>query len=78
MHIHFKIRTGGHDFTSQLFFDDGVLTEVYSQAPYADRGAPGVTNARDGIYRQGGSQLVLPVTKTGDGYAGTFDIGLQL
>ena len=83
VHIHFKIRTGGYDFTSQLFFDDAVLAEAYSQAPYAARGTPDVTNARDGIYRQGGSQLVLPVTKTTtsespSGYAGTFDIGLQL
>lgn len=78
VHIHFKIRTGGYDFTSQLFFDDGVLTEVHRRAPYAGRGAPGTTNARDGIFRQGGSQLVVPVTKAGDGYAGTFDIGLQL
>jgi protocatechuate 3,4-dioxygenase beta subunit len=78
VHIHFKIRTGGYDFTSQLFFDDPVLAEAFSQAPYASRGAPGVTNARDGIYRSGGSQLVLPATKDGSGYAGTFDIGLQL
>ena len=78
MHIHFKIRTGGYDFTSQLFFDDSVLAAAFSQAPYAGRGVPDVTNARDGIYRNGGSQLVLPVSKDGSGYAGTFDIGLRL
>ncbi|MEA2844546.1 MAG: hypothetical protein QOJ69_2217, partial [Actinomycetota bacterium] len=26
----------------------------------------------------GGSQLVLPATKDGSGYAGTYDIGMQL
>ena len=78
VHIHFKVRTGGYDFTSQLFFDDATLAEAFSQVPYAGRGAPDVTNARDGIYRQGGSQLVMPVTKNGAGHAGTFDIGLQL
>ena len=77
VHIHFKIRANGSDFTSQLFFDEGVLAQAYTQAPYTGRGTPDVTNARDGIYRGGGSQLVLPMTRTGDGYAGTFDIGIQ-
>ena len=35
-----------------------------------------MTNARDGIYRRGGSQLLLALAEDGDGYAATFDIGL--
>jgi len=78
VHIHFKIRpTTASEFTSQLFFDDALNTEVYSQAPYSQRGTQGILrNAGDGIYQQGGGKLLLNVTKTGSGYAATFDIGL--
>jgi hypothetical protein len=34
-------------------------------------------NSEDGIYSQGGSQLVLAVTETSDGYAARFDIALE-
>lgn len=76
VHVHFKIRTTqGHTFTSQLFFDEAVNDAVLSRAPYNTRGARDTTNARDGIYK---SQLLLPVTPDGSGYAGTFDIGVQI
>jgi protocatechuate 3,4-dioxygenase beta subunit len=84
VHIHFKIRTNpggasGHEFTSQLFFDDALSDRVYAQAPYAAKGLPTLRNSGDGIYRQGGSQLLLTVAEDGQGgYAATFDIGLQI
>ena len=34
-------------------------------------------NSEDGIYNQGGSQLVLAVTETSEGYAAAFDIALE-
>lgn len=83
VHIHFKIRTDpaasrGHEFTSQLYFDDAVTDRVHAQAPYAEKGLRRVRNARDGLFRNGGDQLVLRVEKDAQGYAGAFDIGLQM
>lgn len=82
VHIHFKIRTNpdgarGHEFTSQLYFDDAFTDRVYARAPYAAAGQR-TRNTGDGIFRRGGSDLILPVVADGDGYRGTFDIGLQL
>jgi hypothetical protein len=36
-----------------------------------------VRNARDGIYRRGGSQLMLGVSERDGALAATFDIALQ-
>lgn len=81
-HIHFKIRSPsssgpGYDFTSQLYFDDKLTEQVYAQAPYAAKGQADVRNADDIFYRRGGGQLLLPLEKSGGGYAGTFNIALQ-
>ena len=35
-------------------------------------------NASHGIYDQGGKSLLLPLTRSGNGYAGSFDIGVKL
>jgi protocatechuate 3,4-dioxygenase beta subunit len=89
VHIHFKVRTpatavlanatdGVHEFTSQLFFDDALTTRVFTQEPYASKGPRDMMNAQDGIYRQGGSQLVLAVSDASPGYAATFDVGIDL
>jgi protocatechuate 3,4-dioxygenase beta subunit len=82
VHIHFKIRSApiaskGGEFTSQLYFEDAVSDRIHAGAPYAAKGRRDMPNAADGIFtRQGGSQLILPVTSTADGYAGTFNIAL--
>lgn len=83
VHIHFKIRTTGaagssYDFTSQLFFDEAVTAQVYSRPPYAEKGPADVPNDRDGIFRNGGEQLLLTPTATADGYSAIFEIGLDL
>jgi protocatechuate 3,4-dioxygenase beta subunit len=83
VHIHFKIRTGtaaarGHEFTSQLYFDDSVTDQVQALEPYARRGQRRQRNDGDGLYRRGGPQLLLPVTRHGAGYAGTFQLALTL
>jgi protocatechuate 3,4-dioxygenase beta subunit len=85
VHIHFKIRTdpesdSGYEFTSQLFFDDALSDVVFTDQPYASRGATRSTlNANDSIYRNGGDQLLLQPVKEDDGsYTATFDIGLDL
>jgi protocatechuate 3,4-dioxygenase beta subunit len=85
VHIHFTVRTNpaaaaAHQFTSQIYFDDAVNEKVLSKPPYTSKGPPDLRmkNERDGIFRSGGSQLILPVTAAGNGYAGTFDIALDV
>lgn len=83
VHIHFKVRGStpqkrGYEFTSQLYFDDAFSDRVFAREPYAKRGRRAVRNERDGLYRGGGRQLVMPVAERGDGYAGRFNIGIAL
>ena len=83
VHIHFKIRLAAasgtvYDFTSQLYFDDLLTDQVFTQQPYAGQGERNTRNANDGIYGNGGDQLTLKLTPSGNGYTATFDIGLQL
>lgn len=83
VHIHFKIRTFADeqttwDFTSQLFFEPAALETVYAAEPYAHRGQPDVPNAQDRIYQDGGDQLLLAMAPSGEGYASSFEIGLQM
>ena len=82
VHIHFKIRlfTGSqtaYEFTSQLFFDDTLTDQVYTQSPYNAKGIRNTRNNQDGIYNGGGSQLILNLTQDPQGYTAAFDIGLQ-
>ena len=79
VHIHFKVH---HDtssqsraFTSQLFFDDALSDQVFTQAPYASKGQRNTRNNNDGIFN---SQMLLDVTPDGAGYAATFEIGMQM
>ncbi len=83
VHIHFKIRTESspnqaYEFTSQLFLPESVTDQVHALAPYASKGRRDLTNERDGIYRQAGDTLLLAPTKTAEGYAAMFDVGLDL
>jgi len=83
VHIHFKVRAaapGGrvHDFTSQVFFDDALSDQVFAQPPYAGRADQRLRNQRDGIFRNAGAQLLLAVTPAAPGYAGTFDLALEI
>jgi protocatechuate 3,4-dioxygenase beta subunit len=76
VHIHFKIHPDtAKVFTSQLFFDDVLSDQVFSQQPYASKGKRDTLNSNDNIYQ---ALLLLTVTKTDQGYAATFPIGLDL
>lgn len=82
VHIHFKIRTApaahrSFEFTSQLYFDDGLTDHVHTASPYAAKGPRTTRNQQDWIFRRGGDRLVLDTTTTTTGYAATFPIGLQ-
>jgi protocatechuate 3,4-dioxygenase beta subunit len=85
VHIHFKIRTDpktlqSHEFTSQLYFDDSVTDRVHEQPAYAKKTPESrrTRNEEDGIFRKGGSQLMLKLSRTDQGYAATFDVGLEM
>jgi protocatechuate 3,4-dioxygenase beta subunit len=84
VHIHFKIRSdpgsqAGYEFTSQLYFDDALSDQVHAQPPYASKGQRTVRNDGDGIYRNGGSQLIPQVAGNAQsGYTAAFDIGIQM
>ena len=82
VHIHFTIRDSpesqqGYEFTSQLYFDDALTDQVFTEGPYAEKGARDLRNAEDGIYQGGGDELLLDLTPNGEGYAATFDIALD-
>ena len=81
VHIHFKIRSPqaqrpGYEFTSQFYFDDALTDRVFKEAPYAGRGDRSTRNSADGIFRRGGSQLMLDLARKDAGYAGTFNVAL--
>lgn len=78
VHIHFKIRSGSEEFTSQLYFDDALTDQIHAQAPYASRGQRSTRNADDGLYRNGGADLTLNARASGGALEATFDIGLVL
>jgi protocatechuate 3,4-dioxygenase beta subunit len=82
VHIHFKIRLANatgqtYEFTSQLYFDDATSNLVYAQAPYVSNGQRDIKNNADGIFRNGGDQLLLSLTPTQEGYSTVFTIGLD-
>ncbi|HEY7407957.1 MAG TPA: intradiol ring-cleavage dioxygenase [Gemmatimonadaceae bacterium] len=83
VHVHFKVRTEpaaarGHEFTSQIYFDDALTDRVHAREPYASMGPRTVRNEGDGIFRRNGNQLMLAVAEDANGYAGRFEVGLQI
>jgi protocatechuate 3,4-dioxygenase beta subunit len=82
VHVHFKVRTEGaagrkYGFTSQLYFDEALTERVFAVEPYAGRGGRWLRNADDGIFRDGGRQLLLAPERDAQGYTATFAVGLQ-
>ena len=83
VHIHFTIRNNagsaaGHEFTSQIYFADADNDRILSQPPYSTKGKRTMRNESDGIFRENGSQLIVPIQSASKGYSGTFDIALQM
>jgi len=82
VHIHFKVRTKpaadrAYEFTSQFYFDEALTDQVHAGAPYSAHTGQRTRNERDGIYRNGGTQLMLPVRANGQGYAAAFSIAMR-
>ena len=83
VHLHFKLRSPAgerrsHEFTSQIYFDDALTDRVFSQAPYSARGRRDVRNDGDGLFIRGGRDLLLPLVERANGYAGVFEIALDI
>ncbi len=83
VHVHYKIRTGEksqvlQELTSQLYFDEAITDEVHAQEPYAAKGWRDTMNSRDGIFRHGGNDLLLTLSKDGGGYVGAYKVGLLM
>jgi len=86
VHIHFKVRVataagGTLEFTSQMFFTDGMNTRVCTTAsPYAGRSpqAPDTPNGRDGFLGSDAATLTLaPVPDGNGGLAADFSVGVR-
>jgi protocatechuate 3,4-dioxygenase beta subunit len=82
VHIHFKVRTpgvnGGTDeFTSQLYFQDELTDRVHAAQPYAENRGQRLLNSRDMIFREGGTQLILPVVEGPGGYSAKYHIAMR-
>jgi len=83
VHIHFKIRTNarastGKEFTSQIYFEDDLTDIIHAQPAYANHGLRKVRNNRDLLFLFRGDRLILPLREEKRGYAGTFDIALDV
>jgi hypothetical protein len=61
-----------------MFFDEALTDLVHALSPYNAKGRRDTTLTSDGIYRSGGSSLLVPLSAAGDGYAGTFDVGVRV
>jgi protocatechuate 3,4-dioxygenase beta subunit len=82
VHVHFKVRTPGDngrtdEFTSQVYFPDELTDRVHMEQPYASNRGQRLLNERDMIFREGGTQLILPVVPRADGYAATYRIAMR-
>jgi protocatechuate 3,4-dioxygenase beta subunit len=82
VHIHFKVRITagpalGQEFSSQLYFDEAVTDRVHERPPYFAHGKRTRRNSEDGLFRRGGSRLMLALAGSDAGYAGEFNVGIK-
>jgi hypothetical protein len=77
VHVHFRIkRAGKPDFASQLYFKDALTDVVLARAPYSGHAGTRPRNEDDGIFLDGGSDLMLDVKTVGQEYSATFVLGV--
>lgn len=69
IHIHYTVSHGARSFTSQLYFDQALVDEVFTVHPeYAPFGLPDTSNDRDGVVAGGDlAQLTMATSKMPDG-----------
>jgi protocatechuate 3,4-dioxygenase beta subunit len=78
-HIHFKVYMPGNNFvTSQMYTPWDITEQIYSSPLYAGRGQSPTTYANDGVLRSSDlSKLTLSLEKDGEGFRGTFVVGVD-
>ncbi|MGY4394434.1 intradiol ring-cleavage dioxygenase [Streptomyces sp. TE12347] len=77
-HIHFKVRPDRRtETTSQFFFPEDLLVQVYARPPYTERRAPAHPNARDSRYRAAGAAMTLALAPDGVGYRAAYTVGID-
>jgi hypothetical protein len=62
---------------SELVTPVGSPSSGYTLPPYAADKGQRLLNSRDMIFREGGTQLILPLVETQDGYAATYRIAMR-
>ncbi|AQA22060.1 dioxygenase family protein [Rhodococcus sp. MTM3W5.2] len=75
-HIHLKVHVDKATvLTSQLYFEEALIDEVYASAPYNEHTGRenNVDNAGDGIFDESG---MVTTVRDGDGYLGAINIGV--
>jgi protocatechuate 3,4-dioxygenase beta subunit len=92
IHIHIKVRDydGSNEtleWTSQFYLNNSINDLVHTQPPYSKRGPVPMTNEDDFIYtgpssdglvqNNTGQHLMLNVKKEGQGFVGTFIVGVN-
>ena len=92
IHVHVKVRTfeGTNEtleWTSQFYLDDSVNELVHTKPSYSNHGPVDLTNEEDFIYigpsndgllsNNTGKHLMLNLKDEGQGYLGTFNIGVN-
>ncbi|MFG2666088.1 intradiol ring-cleavage dioxygenase [Streptomyces sp. NPDC048387] len=76
-HIHFKVRPDSRsETTSQFFFPEDFLREVYAREPYTRRKAPRSPNAHDDRYRAAAGTMTLAPVAEGGGYRAAYAVGI--
>ncbi|CAM5352456.1 hypothetical protein SAVIM338S_01233 [Streptomyces avidinii] len=76
-HIHFKVRPDERtETTSQFFFPEELLAQVYALQPYARRRAPEHPNTRDSRYQASGAAMTLAPASEADGYRAAYTVGI--
>jgi protocatechuate 3,4-dioxygenase beta subunit len=83
VHIHFKVRTTAaaaqaYEFTSQFYFDEQMTDRVHAREPYAAHSGQRMHNERDGIFRNGGPALLLPLIEDAQSYFASFNLAMRL
>lgn len=92
IHIHIKVRDYDRsnetlEWTSQFYLNNSINELVHTQPPYSEHGPVPMTNEEDFIYTgpstdglieaNTGQHLMLDIRKDGEGYVGTFNVGLN-
>ncbi len=77
VHVHLRVHLDDNTvLTSQLFFDEDFLSDVYQAEPYAEFGEPDTSLAADGIAGDAAGEGTILVTRAAETSAGTGTLAL--